>query len=376
MGGLAQNSPSFRGDNRPIETIRQNEAEAFCAKRGARLPTETEWEYAARGPDDLIYPWGNTWDASKAVYSGNSDNQTADVGSKPGGASWVGALDMSGNVWQWTSSLYKPYPYNETDGREDQTVIGTRVARGGSWYNNFINLGTVVRGWDFHSVGLGDDWYPIVGFRCARSFGPNDALTPGFDPTAPARLIAESTVHWYEPYAHFNEFHPVSQWWGCPATPTAAYRYAQGRHAGIDFSIPEGTNLYTVTNGTVYNAGFYSYQINPVGNNSVILKVSLTLPDGSTTDGFVTYLSMLSLNVTTGQKVKAGDLIGKSDGDPTLHPPTFTGFSAGPHLHFQVAEGNFYDYPNDVDPEWFLGLGQPNEHGNIPGKGATTNCAS
>ena len=121
-------------------------------------------EYAARGPDALIYPWGNTFDGSKVVYQ---TNQTADVGSKPDGASWVGALDMSGNVEQWVSTLYKPYPYRKDDGRESHTdTASLRAVRGSLWKSaDKDNLRAAARSGLAPSFGI--RFYS--GFRCARS---------------------------------------------------------------------------------------------------------------------------------------------------------------------------------------------------------------
>ncbi len=163
FGGVAATPPFASGDNLPVEQIAWYEARDFCLKRGARLPTEAEWEYAARGPDNLIYPWGNTWDATKAVFNAQG---TAPVGSIPAGASWVGALDMAGEVWQWVSSFYKPYPYTANDGREnDNDTTSRRVMRGGSWDfqdSNFLH--TAFRFYNYPKNGDRS-----IGFRCAHS---------------------------------------------------------------------------------------------------------------------------------------------------------------------------------------------------------------
>jgi iron(II)-dependent oxidoreductase len=108
-----------------------------------RLPTEAEWEKAARGPDGLIYPYGNEFDAEKGNMSETGIGQTSAAGMFPDGAGPYGVLDMSGNVWEWTISLWGEgfevttgkYPYIADDGREDISAPPTarRVLRGGSW---------------------------------------------------------------------------------------------------------------------------------------------------------------------------------------------------------------------------------------------------
>lgn len=139
LGGIKAQNNYFSDDNRPVEMITWHEAQAFCDKRGGRLPTEREWEYAARGVENWVYPWGDEWNADYVVYRENSNGQTADVGSRPSGASWVGAHDMVGNVWEWTLSLDDEYPYDLDDGREDISASGWRVLRGGSWNINNTN---------------------------------------------------------------------------------------------------------------------------------------------------------------------------------------------------------------------------------------------
>jgi formylglycine-generating enzyme required for sulfatase activity len=166
LGGVAAEDSAFSGNENPRDLITWFEARNYCTLREASLPTEAEWEYAARGPDDLIYPWGDDFEGDNVVYSENSNMQPAEVGSREGGASWVGALDMSGNVWEWVASAYEDYPYVPGDRREDiNSDAALRVLRGGAWNDTYGDL----RASNRIRLNPGDG-FGLIGVRCARSF--------------------------------------------------------------------------------------------------------------------------------------------------------------------------------------------------------------
>ncbi len=147
--------------NYPVTDVTWHQALAYATWAGGRLPTEAEWEYAARGPNGSIYPWGNEPPTDALLnYNGNPD--TTEVGSYPQGASWCGALDMAGNVWEWTQGLYRAYPYNATDGREDLTTAGSRVVRGGSYADDANGVRSAFRH-EYNST----DYHCSKGFRIA-----------------------------------------------------------------------------------------------------------------------------------------------------------------------------------------------------------------
>jgi toxoflavin biosynthesis protein ToxD len=120
-------------DDCPITYVSWHDAQAFCEWSGTRLPTEAEWEAAARGGDERLWPWGDEPpDSTRCVFAAGIGGPSP-AGRLPRGASPAGALDMAGNVWEWVSSAYRPYPYDASDGREQPGDAEPRVVRGGSY---------------------------------------------------------------------------------------------------------------------------------------------------------------------------------------------------------------------------------------------------
>jgi formylglycine-generating enzyme required for sulfatase activity len=172
-----KNRPSR--SNHPINCVDFAQATAYCGYIGARLPTEPEWEYAARGSDGRKYPWGNappnahllnacgqecadyaaalaTPETKNPMYSGRDGwAETSPVGSYPRGASPFGVLDIAGNVYEWTSSPYCTYPKHECESEY-------RMYRGGGWYTEKTAAASTRNG------NLMTDRSVVVGIRCAK----------------------------------------------------------------------------------------------------------------------------------------------------------------------------------------------------------------
>jgi formylglycine-generating enzyme required for sulfatase activity len=134
-------------DEHPVDSVDWDQATAYCRWKGSRLPTDREWEKAARGTDGRTFPWGNQTPTCEQANLSTCGSETRSVGGRTAGASPYGALDMTGNVWEWTADAYGQ----------------GRSARGGSWYNQ-------PRGARASGRSRVDprSRSPLLGFRCAR----------------------------------------------------------------------------------------------------------------------------------------------------------------------------------------------------------------
>ena len=152
-------------ENHPVVKVTLNDAQAFCAWMGKRLPTEEEWEKAARGADQRDFPWGDMWDTTRANVKLSGLRGTTAVGSFASGAGPYGAEDMSGNVAEWTSSPFVAYPGSTY--QDPQYNPDARVIRGGGWFDEQKQVRTAGRNGGFIDTANDD-----LGFRCASDKAP------------------------------------------------------------------------------------------------------------------------------------------------------------------------------------------------------------
>lgn len=165
---------SDRFDSYPVIWVRWEQAERYCDWAGGRLPTEAEWEYAARGPNNTVFPWGDEFDGTKLNYCDlNCDNgladisfddgfaDTAPVGTYPSGESWCGALDMAGNVREWVADWFGYYEARDQKNPNGPINGQSRIPKGGSWLDTVDDVRSTNRG-----ENSPDYSRHKVGFRC------------------------------------------------------------------------------------------------------------------------------------------------------------------------------------------------------------------
>lgn len=165
---MGYNPSFFKGELHPVETVTWPEAARYCRKKGRRLPTEAEWEFAARARSESPYPWGREMDPSRGWFKDNSDNTSHPVGRKKPNA--FGLYDMSGNVWEWVADWYRE-DYYELSGQEDPvrnppgpTTGQFLLVRGGSFRDDPFFLRAASRYWYEPVIKTRD-----LGFRCAAN---------------------------------------------------------------------------------------------------------------------------------------------------------------------------------------------------------------
>jgi formylglycine-generating enzyme required for sulfatase activity len=166
-GSKFMDDPLLGNDRHPVVGITWNDAKRYCRWVDKRLPTEAEWEMAARAPDFGAYPWKGSYMPTKANVRGEADGyaKTAPVGSFPDGASGNGLLDMAGNAGEWVNDWYDSVYYQKsptTNPKGPEVSTGSRGVRGGAWNDNDYSARSSKR------LGLDPNFgTDAVGFRCA-----------------------------------------------------------------------------------------------------------------------------------------------------------------------------------------------------------------
>ena len=165
VDGIWQPDPGYA--DHPVVEVTWYAAKTFCQWREARLPTEAEWEKAARDNDERRFPWGEEVSCAEANYRACGFDETQPITSYPTGISPYGVYNLAGNVSEWTADWYQPYPEEQVVNPKGTSASarGVKIVRGGSWYSSNMYLAAYHRNTEFEPTSS----FSNLGFRCVAT---------------------------------------------------------------------------------------------------------------------------------------------------------------------------------------------------------------
>jgi hypothetical protein len=337
----------------PVTDVNWNQANAYTKWVGGRLPTEAEWEKAARSTDGRIYPWGNTWDGNRVNFcdrnceAGSRDNtiddgyaRTSPVGAYSKGASPYGAVDMAGNVWEWVADWYAPDYYKNSPERNPlgPETGNRRILCGGAWNHPRNDMRVAVR---FHNNP--SDTHNNVGFRVVRNDSSEGRVFT--DPKAYQTVISQLKI------PTLVDFESID---AGPVTNTITDRTAFNGTAyvdqGITFFSPSGLPLYIAPGGLFWNSsnslsvGGFPYDTTPSTDDRLLV----TFEPSVLAVGFTIIDHDPENQNSSIQFLDANDQVVKESPIPPDYAP-FRAFIGIVSVDQPIARVRVVDSPNDGD---------------------------